>query len=91
VAARRRKSEICLAKPGPMDRPASAEGEPIGSPRPRANLRFAWLRASAFSVHPAPVPLFVNSVEFRGFSVGDGGGYYMGPIQPILFIFRVSV
>jgi len=51
--------------------PCSAEGEPIGSPRLRANLRFGrklsvclaevvcfasnppWLRASAFSVHPA--------------------------------------
>jgi len=33
----------------------------------------------------------IFDLRFRGFSVGDGGGYYMGPIQPILFIFRVSV
>ena len=48
------------------------------------------LRAS-LSAHPTPVPLFVNSVDFCGFRVGDGGGYYMDSIQPILYIFRVSV
>ena len=85
-----------------MERSASAEGEPVGSPRlaqgeglpfPAVTSflrKLAWLRAS-LSAHPAPVPLFVNSVDFRGFSVGDGGGYYMGSIQPILYIFRVSV
>ncbi len=37
---------------------------------------------------PTPVPLFVYSVDFRGFCVGDGGGYYMGSIQPF-FLFSV--
>ena len=37
------------------------------------------------SIHfSAPVPLFVNFVDFRKFRVGDGGGYYMGPVQLIL-------
>ena len=40
---------------------------------------------------PAPVPLFVHSVDFCGFRVGDGGGYDRDSIQPILYIFRVSV
>jgi len=33
----------------------------------------------------------IFDLRFRGFCVGDGGGNYMYPAQPILFIFRVSV
>jgi len=66
--------------PAPRDK----KKEELPFLRPRANLRFSWLRESAFSVHPAPVPLFVHFADFCEFGVGDGGGYYMDSIQPIL-------
>ena len=52
---------------------------PLASPLPHPKIK-----KRRASVPPAPVPLFVNFVDFRKFSVGDGGGYYMGPVQLIL-------